>query len=84
MQAVGRVLAQNVYADNSIPSFDRSTVDGYAVRSADTRAQAKRFPFFYGKSEKLKWAPQLILRWILVNAYMCRPGACFPQIVMRS
>ena len=35
-QASGRVLAADVVAGEFIPGFDRSTVDGYAVRSADT------------------------------------------------
>lgn len=34
--ALGRVLAEDVTADEFVPGFDRSTVDGYAVRSADT------------------------------------------------
>lgn len=31
-----RILAENIYAKRSIPPFDRSCMDGYAVRSADT------------------------------------------------
>jgi len=31
-----RVLAENIVADMDIPPFDRSTVDGYAVRAEDT------------------------------------------------
>jgi len=31
-----RVLAQEVRASSDLPAFDRSTVDGYAVRSVDT------------------------------------------------
>jgi molybdopterin molybdotransferase len=34
----GRVLAEDVGADRDYPPFHRSTRDGYAVRSADTRA----------------------------------------------
>ena len=34
--AAGRVLAQDVCAAEYVPDFDRSTVDGYAVRAADT------------------------------------------------
>ena len=34
--AMGRVLAAAVTADEFVPGFDRSTVDGYAVRSSDT------------------------------------------------
>lgn len=39
LQALRRVLAQEVRASADLPAFDRSTVDGYAVRSGDT-AQA--------------------------------------------
>ena len=34
--AAGRVLARPVAAAEFVPSFDRSTVDGWAVRAADT------------------------------------------------
>jgi molybdopterin molybdotransferase len=34
--ASGRVLAADVHSDTDIPGFDRSVVDGYAVRAADT------------------------------------------------
>ena len=34
--ALGRVLAEAVTATEFVPDFDRSTVDGYAVRGADT------------------------------------------------
>ena len=34
--AMGRVLAQDVAATEYVPDFDRSTVDGYAVRARDT------------------------------------------------
>lgn len=33
---VGRVLAKDIYAEEYVPDFDRSTVDGYAVKAADT------------------------------------------------
>ena len=35
-EALGRVLFAPVTASEYVPGFDRSTVDGYAVRSADT------------------------------------------------
>ena len=34
--AMGRVLAQDIAASEYVPDFDRSTVDGYAVRARDT------------------------------------------------
>lgn len=35
-QALGRILSQSAKSRESIPGFDRSTVDGYAVRASDT------------------------------------------------
>ncbi len=35
--SVGRVLAEDIVADTDLPPFDRSQMDGYAIRSRDTR-----------------------------------------------
>ena len=34
--AMGRVLAEDIAAEEYVPDFDRSTVDGFAVRARDT------------------------------------------------
>lgn len=34
--AMGRILAEDIAAQEYVPDFDRSTVDGFAVRAADT------------------------------------------------
>jgi len=36
VHAMGRVLAEDITAAEYVPDFDRSTVDGYAVRARDT------------------------------------------------
>jgi len=40
LNALGRVLAQDIPADRDYPPFHRSIRDGYAVRAADTRPGA--------------------------------------------
>ncbi|MCP3659219.1 MAG: molybdopterin molybdotransferase MoeA [Bacteroidetes bacterium] len=35
MEAFGRILKEDIYADIDIPSFNKSAMDGYAVRSKD-------------------------------------------------
>jgi molybdenum cofactor synthesis domain-containing protein len=35
--ALNRVLAEDIIADSDLPPFDRSQMDGYAVRAEDTR-----------------------------------------------
>ena len=34
--ALGRVLAEDLVAKESLPRFDKSAMDGYAVKSSDT------------------------------------------------
>jgi molybdopterin molybdotransferase len=36
LEAQGRVLADDIYSDAAIPPFDNTSMDGYAVRAADT------------------------------------------------
>jgi molybdopterin molybdotransferase len=44
--ALGRVLAEAVICDRNYPPFDRSTRDGYAVRSSDFRESPAKLPLF--------------------------------------
>lgn len=40
----GRVLAEDIYSPEDVPSFDRSTVDGYAVIARDTFGSSETMP----------------------------------------
>ena len=40
----GRILAEDIFSPETVPSFDRSTVDGYAVKSADTFGSSESIP----------------------------------------
>jgi putative molybdopterin biosynthesis protein len=42
--ALGRVLAEDVRADVDVPAFDRSNMDGFAVRAADTFGASEEEP----------------------------------------
>jgi molybdopterin molybdotransferase len=44
--AVNRVLAEDVLSAEALPSFDRSTVDGYAVRAIDTFGASETLPAY--------------------------------------
>ena len=45
-EILGRVLAEDICAPEDIPSFRRSTVDGYAVVAADTAGAGEAIPVF--------------------------------------
>ncbi len=42
--ALGRILAEAIFSPVDLPEFDRSTMDGYAVRSVDTFGAAESRP----------------------------------------
>jgi len=42
--SLGRVLAEEILSPENLPAFDRSTMDGYAVRGADTFSAAESRP----------------------------------------
>lgn len=44
--ALDRVLAENLVAQSSLPSFPRSTMDGYAVRAEDTFGATEALPAY--------------------------------------
>lgn len=45
-KALGRVTAAAVHAPHALPAFRRSTMDGYAVRAADTFGASESLPAF--------------------------------------
>jgi len=44
LDAQRRVIAENIYANRNIPPADNSAMDGYALRSADTKGATKTNP----------------------------------------
>jgi len=46
VDALNHILAEPVVAKENVPSFDRSTVDGYAVRAKDTYGSSDSMPGF--------------------------------------
>lgn len=45
-EALGRALAETLTSPASLPAFPRSTVDGYAVRAADTFGASETLPAY--------------------------------------
>src|SRR5215212_11497600 len=57
--ARGRVLAQDVVADSDLPPFDRSQMDGYAVRADDVRYAPVRLRIVGESAAGRGWHNQL-------------------------
>jgi len=46
LDCLGQVLAEDVYSSINVPPLDNSAMDGYAVRSGDTRGASRQSPRF--------------------------------------
>ena len=46
VSALGRVLIEDIVAPHALPDFQRSTVDGYAVRARDTHGASDSLPAY--------------------------------------
>ena len=63
IKAVNRVLAQDVISREDVPGFNRSTVDGYAVKAGNTYGSSESMPTFFniiGSVEMGKKAEKVI------------------------
>ncbi|MFQ6111378.1 MAG: gephyrin-like molybdotransferase Glp [Nitrospinota bacterium] len=45
-EAAGRVSAEDIFSPEELPAFDRATMDGFAVRAADTFGASESLPAF--------------------------------------
>ncbi|HEU4509876.1 MAG TPA: gephyrin-like molybdotransferase Glp [Pyrinomonadaceae bacterium] len=57
--ALGRVLAQDIVADSDLPPFNRSQMDGYAVRAEDVRPAPVRLRIAGESAAGRGWHEQL-------------------------
>ncbi len=67
-QALGRILASDLVSPEPVPHFRRSTVDGYALRAADTQGVTESIPVFLEVIEKIEIGTPALR--------MVQPGQC--------
>jgi molybdopterin molybdotransferase len=53
LDALGRVIGEDIYAGRAIPPKDNSTMDGYALRAADARGASAKSPVHFTVVENI-------------------------------
>ena len=66
--AIGRVLGEDIISEENVPAFDRSTMDGFAVRAADTFGATAALPSMLRMAGEIKMGEQ--------TALAIGPGEC--------
>ena len=59
--AAGRVLAEDIVSGENVPAFDRSTMDGFAVRAADTFGATAALPSMLRVTGEVKMGEEATL-----------------------
>jgi molybdopterin molybdotransferase len=79
LDALGRVLAEDVYAPRNIPPHDNSAMDGYALTAEDTMGASGENPLFFEIIEDIPagYMPQKIVGFGEASRIMT--GAPMPQ-----
>ena len=73
--ALNRVLAENLVAPHDLPSFARSTVDGYAVAARDTYGASAGMPAYFDVAGEVPMGGPPPFPWTKVTARWCTRAA---------
>jgi molybdopterin molybdotransferase len=78
-EGLGRVLAEDLVAPSPLPSFVRSTMDGYAVRSPDTFGASESLPAYLDVVGEIPMGRPAGLTLGAAQAALIHTGGMLPQ-----
>lgn len=76
--ALGRVLAEDVFSAVDVPGFDRSTMDGFAVRARDTFGASEGMPAYLTVSGEIMMGQAALTEIISGQAVKIATGGMLP------
>jgi molybdopterin molybdotransferase len=79
VDALGRYLAEDVVANDPLPPFSRSTVDGYAVRAADTYGATPGLPAYLEVVGEVRMGEGTSLHLKTGQAALIHTGGMIPE-----
>src|SRR3990172_7269176 len=77
--AYRRVLAETVVAQEDLPGFSRSTVDGYAVKSTDTFGATEGFPAYLKVLQEIPMGEEPLFMLEKGSAARIATGGMLPE-----
>ena len=77
--ALGRIVAEDVVAKESLPPFSRSVVDGFALRSADTFGASETAPSLFLVVNEVVMGKETEMELLPGQAAMIPTGGMLPQ-----
>jgi molybdopterin molybdotransferase len=78
-EALGRVLVEELHAPADLPAFPRSTMDGFAVRAADTYGASESLPAYLRVRGEVLMGHRSEIRVGLAEAMRIATGGMIPE-----
>lgn len=78
-QALQRVTADAVSAPHNLPSFARSTMDGYAVRASDTHGASQNLPAILTVVDEVQMGAEALVVLEVGQAALIHTGGMIPN-----
>lgn len=79
LDSVGRVLAEKVTSKINMPEFNRSVVDGYAVKASDTFGSSESMPTFFSVAGSVEMGKPISLTIKNGEAVYVPTGGMIPE-----
>ena len=79
LRALGRITAVDISAPHPLPEFPRSTVDGYAVRAADTFGAAESMPAYLTLVGEISMGAPAVLTLGAGQCALIHTGGMLPE-----
>ena len=77
--AAGRILSEDIIAEEYVPDFNRSTVDGYAVRAADTFGCSDAIPAILSLQGEIRMGEDAGFALLRENCAYVPTGGALPE-----
>ena len=77
--AAGRTLSEDIIAEEYVPDFNRSTVDGYAVRAADTFGCSDAIPAILSLQGEIRMGKDAGFALLRENCAYVPTGGALPE-----
>lgn len=77
--SLGRITAEDIMAPHSLPEFERSTVDGYAVRAQDTFGASESLPAYLKLTGEVHMGAVPALQVAVGECVLIHTGGMLPE-----
>jgi len=79
LEALGRVVAEDIISPVDLPAFTRSTMDGYAVRSGDTHGASDQSPIYLHMIGEVKMGEEPAVKLKADGTVKISTGGILPE-----